>query len=207
MKLKVLLINGSPHQNGCTYTALNEVTKTLNECGIETEIVWIGNKSIHGCIACGGCSKTGRCVFDDGVNEISDKMAECDGLIVGTPVYYASPNGALYCLLDRLFGICPSLSHKPAAAVASARRAGTTAAIDGLNKYFTIRNMPVVSSSYWNMVHGSKPEDVLKDEEGLQTMRNLGRNMAWLIKCINAGKENGINIPQTESGIRTNFIR
>lgn len=205
--MKALLINGSPHKSGCTFTALNEAAKTLNENGIDTEIVWIGNGAIHGCIACGGCAKTGRCVFDDGVNEISDKMAECDALIVGSPVYYASPNGSVYSLLDRLFGICPHLAHKPAAAIASARRAGTTATLDGINKYFTIKQMPVVSSSYWNMVHGSKPEDVLQDEEGLQTIRNLARNMAWLIKCIDAGKKAGIYIPENESGKRTNFIR
>ncbi len=205
--MKVLLINGSPHENGCTYTALSEVSASLNENGVDTEIVWIGNKSIHGCIACGGCAKTGRCVFDDGVNEISDKMADCDGLVVGTPVYYASPNGALYSLLDRLFGICPSLAHKPAAAVASARRGGTTAAIDGLNKYFTIRQMPVVASTYWNNVHGNTPEEVKKDLEGMQTMRNLGKNMAWLIKCIDAGQKAGIEIPAAETGAKTNFIR
>lgn len=205
--MKVLLINGSPHENGCTYTALSEVSASLNENGVDTEIVWIGNKSIHGCIACGGCAKTGRCVFDDGVNEISDKMADCDGLVVGTPVYYASPNGALYSLLDRLFGICPSLAHKPAAAVASARRGGTTSAIDGLNKYFTIRQMPVVASTYWNNVHGNTPEEVKKDLEGMQTMRNLGKNMAWLIKCIDAGQKAGIEIPAAETGAKTNFIR
>lgn len=205
--MKVLLINGSPHKNGCTYTALSEAAASLNENGIETEIFWIGNKAIHGCIACGGCKDTGRCVFDDGVNDVSDKMAECDGLIVGTPVYYASPNGSLYSLLDRLFGICPSLAHKPAAAVASARRGGTTAAIDGINKYFTIRQMPVVSSTYWNNVHGNTPEEVKQDKEGLQTMRNLGKNMAWLIKCIDAGKKAGIDIPVAESSEKTNFIR
>lgn len=205
--MKALLINGSPHKSGCTATALNEVAKTLNENGIDTEIVWIGNDCVHGCIACGGCSQSGRCVFDDGVNEISDKMENSDALIVGSPVYYASANGSLFSLLDRLFGICPNLSHKPAAAVVSARRGGTTAAIDAINKYFTIRQMPVVSSTYWNMVHGSKPEDVMQDEEGLQTMRNLGRNMAWLIKCIDAGKKSGINIPEVETAAKTNFIR
>ncbi len=205
--MKVLLINGSPHKNGCTYTALSEAAASLNENGIETEIFWIGNKAIHGCIACGGCKDTGRCVFDDGVNDVSDKMAECDGLIIGTPVYYASPNGSLYSLLDRLFGICPSLAHKPSAAVASARRGGTTAAIDGINKYFTIRQMPVVSSTYWNTVHGNTPEEVKQDKEGLQTMRNLGKNMAWLIKCIDAGKKAGIDIPVAESSEKTNFIR
>ena len=205
--MKVLLINGSPHKNGCTNRALCEVEKELNTNGIDTEILWIGTGSIHGCIACGSCSVTKKCVFDDGVNEISEKMAECDGLVVGSPVYYSSANGSLYSLLDRLFGICPDLAHKPAAAVVSARRGGTSSALDSINKYFTIRQMPVVSSTYWNMVHGSTPEDVEKDEEGLQTMRNLGRNMAWLIKCINAGKDAGIEIPDAETGKRTNFIR
>lgn len=205
--MKVLLVNGSPHKNGCTYTALSEVAKSLNDNGVDTEIYWIGKDAIHGCTACGACGKLGKCVYDDCANEVSAKMAECDGLVIGTPVYYASPNGSLYSMLDRLFGICPSLAHKPAAAVASARRAGTTASLDGLNKYFMIRQMPVVSSTYWNMVHGSSPEDVLKDEEGLQIMRNLGKNMAWLIKCIEAGKNAGIEIPTAESGKRTNFIR
>lgn len=205
--MKVLLINGSPHKNGCTNRALTEVAASLNSNGIETEIVWIGNKGIHGCIDCRSCKTTRRCAFDDGVNEISDKMAECDGLIVGSPVYYASPNGSLYSLLDRLFGICPSLLHKPAAAVVSARRGGTTAALDGLNKYFMIRQMPVVSSTYWNMVHGNSPEEVEQDKEGLQSMRNLGKNMAWLIKCIEAGKAAGIPVPTADSGEKTNFIR
>ena len=205
--MKVLLINGSPHKNGCTNRALSEVSETLNNEGIQTEIIWIGNKAHHGCIACGGCANTKKCVFDDGVNEISEKMAECDGLVIGTPVYYASPNGSLLAMLDRLFGICPHLAHKPAAAIASARRGGTTASIDALNKYFTIRQMPVVASTYWNMVHGSKPEDVEKDSEGLQTMRNIGKNMAWLIKCIKAGADNGINLPVADSGERTNFIK
>ena len=205
--MKVLLINGSPHKNGCTNRALSEVAGELEKIGIETEILWIGTNSGHGCIACGGCSDTGKCVFDDCVNELSEKMAECDGLVIGSPVYYASPNGALLGILDRLFGICPHLLHKPGAAVTSARRGGTTASLDVLNKYFTIRQMPVVSSTYWNMVHGSCAEDVEKDTEGLQTMRNIGRNMAWLIKCIDAGKKNGIEIPTADSGEKTSFIR
>lgn len=205
--MKVLLINGSPHKNGCTNRALLEVSSALHSNEIDTEIVWIGNGSIHGCIDCRACKTTHRCAFDDGVNEISAKVAECDGLIVGSPVYYASPNGSVYSLLDRLFGICPKLAHKPAAAVVSARRGGTTAALDGLNKYFMIRQMPVVSSTYWNMVHGNSPEEVEQDAEGLQSMRNLGKNMAWLLKCIEAGKSLGINAPTPDSGERTNFIR
>ncbi len=206
--MKVLLINGSPHQKGCTYTALSEVAKTLTECEIETEIVQIGNRAIRGCIGCGGCAGKGRCVFDDdAVNEIIAKMENADGLIIGSPVYFASPNGNLMSLLDRLFYAGTCFAHKPAAAVVSARRAGTTVTLDDLNKYFMIRQMPVVSSTYWNMVHGSCPEDVLKDEEGLQTMRNLGRNMAWLLKCIENGRQNGIQMPTSENGNRTNFIR
>lgn len=204
--MKVLLINGSPHKNGCTNRALCEVAEELKRNGVETEIFWIGIDAVHGCVVCGGCSKTGKCVFDDCVNVLSEKMAECDGLVIGSPVYYASPNGTLLAILDRLFGVCPHLLHKPAAAVASARRAGTTATLDALNKYFTIRQMPVVASTYWNMVHGSQAEDVENDFEGLQTMRNIGKNMAWLIKCINAGKEAGVETPIADSGKRTNFI-
>lgn len=207
--MKVLLINGSPREKGCTFTALSEVAKTLEECGIETEIAQIGNKAIRGCIGCGGCAGKGRCVFDDDVtNAMIAKLKDADGLIVGSPVYYSSPNGNLISMLDRLFYAGGDfLVHKPAAAVASARRAGTSATLDDLQKYFTIKQMPVVSSTYWNMVHGSCPEDVLKDEEGLQTMRNLGRNMAWLLKCIENGKNNDIIPPEAENGSKTNFIR
>lgn len=205
--MKVLLINGSPHENGCTNRALLEVAGELNKNGVDTEIFWIGKDAVHGCVVCGGCGKTGKCVFDDCVNILSERMAECDGLVIGSPVYYASPNGQLLAILDRLFGICPHLAHKPAAAVVSARRAGTTATFDALNKYFTIRQMPVVSSTYWNMVHGANPDDVEKDAEGLQTMRNIGKNLAWLIKCIELGKDNGVDVPTADSGARTNFIR
>ncbi len=207
--MKVLLINGSPRAKGCTFTALSEVAKTLEECGIETEIAQIGNQAIRGCIGCGGCAGKGHCVFDDDVtNEMIAKIKEADGLVIGSPVYYSSPNGNLISMLDRLFYAGGDfLVHKPAAAVASARGAGTSATLDDLQKYFTIKQMPIVSSTYWNMVHGSCPEDVLKDEEGLQTMRNLGRNMAWLLKCIENGKNNDILPPEAENGSKTNFIR
>ena len=207
--MKVLLINGSPRVKGCTFTALSEVAKALEENGIETEIAQIGNKAIRGCIGCGGCAGKGRCVFDDDVtNEMIAKVEEADGIVIGSPVYYSSPNGNLISMLDRLFYAAGEyFVHKPAAAVASARRAGTSATLDDLQKYFTIKQMPIVSSTYWNMVHGSCPEDVLKDEEGLQTMRNLGRNMAWLLKCIENGKNNDILPPEAETGSKTNFIR
>ena len=206
--MKVLLINGSPNEKGCTYTALSEVAATLNENGVETEIASIGKRPIRGCIGCGGCTGKRRCVFgDDIVNSMIEKMEQADGLIIGSPVYFASPNGNLMSMLDRFFYAGGCFAHKPAAAVASARRAGTTVTLDDLNKYFGIRQMPVVSSTYWNMVHGSKPEDVKKDEEGLQTMRNLGKNMAWLLKCIATGKENGVEPPMSENTNRTNFIR
>lgn len=207
--MKVLLLNGSPHPHGCTFTALSEVAKTLEENGVETEILQIGAKPVRGCIACGGCAGKGRCAFgDDIVNTLIEKMEQADGFIVGSPVYYASANGAVECILDRAFYAGgKAFVHKPAAAVASARRAGTTATLDELTKYFTISQMPVVSSTYWPMVHGNKPEDVAKDEEGLQVMRNLGRNMAWLLKCIEAGKQAGVQIPEAERQYRTNFIR
>jgi len=206
--MKVLLINGSPHRKGCTYTALNEVAKSLNEEGIETEIFHIGIESIRGCIACGQCKSTFRCVFKDGVNVAIEKMEECDGLIVGSPVYYASANGTLISFLDRMFyAAAKRMVYKPAAAVVSARRAGTTASFDQLNKYFMINNMPVVSSQYWNMVHGNNSEEVLRDEEGLQIMRRLGKNMAWLLKCIENGKEKGIVPSEAEAKKVTNFIR
>ena len=206
--MKVLLLNGSPHARGCTYTALSEVAGQLNQNGVETEIVQIGAGPVHGCIACGKCRETGSCVFDDIVNEILKKMEDADGLVVGTPVYYASPNGSLIALLDRLFYAGKTqFAYKPAAAVASARRAGTTAALDVVNKYFTISQMPVVSSQYWNMVHGNTPEQVRQDQEGLQIMRTLGNNMAWLLRCIEAGKAAGVEPVKETPRIATNFIR
>ena len=181
--MKVLLINGSPHEHGCTNRALEEVAASLKANGVDSEIFWIGKGAIHGCIACGQCGgSSNHCVFDDTVND------------------------ALSAFLDRMFYAGACFHHKPAAAVTSARRAGTTATLDIIQKYFTISQMPVVSSQYWNMVHGSCPEDVEKDLEGLQTMRTLGKNMAWMLKCIEAGKKAGISIPETEAKIKTNFI-
>lgn len=210
--MKVLLVNGSPHDKGCTYTALTEVAKTLNAEGIETEIFQIGVKPISGCIACKSCAKTGRCVFNDCVNDFLDIAGDADGFIFGSPVHYAAAGGSITSFLDRTFyaDLCSgkqSFYLKPAAAVVSARRAGTTATFDQLNKYFTLSEMPVISSRYWNMVHGSTAEDVKKDLEGLQIMRILGRNMAWFLKCKDAGVKAGIPFPGREENIFTNFIR
>lgn len=204
--MKVLLINGSPHENGCTYTALSEVASVLNSQGIETQIYHIGTKPVRGCIACGACSKLSRCAFDDDpANEILALMREADGIIIGFPVYYAGPNGALCALLDRAFYASKkTLQFKPAAAVVSARRSGTTATFDRLNKYFTINRMPIVSSQYWNGVHGFNPDDVRQDEEGLQTMRTLGYNMAWMLKSIANGNQ---PLPAIEPRKSTNFIK
>ncbi len=203
--MKVLLINGSPRKNGCTARALKEVSETLISEGIETEIISIGADPVRGCTVCRGCSTKGKCVFDDIVNEIAPKFEAADGIVVGTPVYYAGSNGSVLSLLDRLFYSTrfPKLM-KVGAAVVSSRRAGGTSAFDEINKYFTIANMPIVSSSYWNEVHGSTAEDVEKDKEGLQTMRNLARNMAFLIKSIALGKEQ-LGLPTVERGNVTNF--
>ena len=211
--MKVLLVNGGPHKEGCVYTALSEVAKTLNEEGIETEIFWVGNKPIAGCIACKSCAKNGKCVFDDTVNEFVEKAKDADGFIFGSPVHYAAATGAITSFMDRVFysasqaGKEDRFLFKPAAAVISARRAGTTATYDQLNKYFGINQMPIISSRYWNMVHGSTPDDVRKDEEGMQIMRILGRNMAYYLKCIEAGKEKGIELPKQEKINFTSFIR
>ena len=205
--MKALLINGSPHANGCTFTALSIVEEELQKNGIETEIVHIGNKDIRGCIACGKCAELGRCVFNDMVNEVAPKFEQADGLVVGSPVYYAGPNGTLTNLLDRLFFSTPfDKRMKVGAAVVSARRGGTTAAFDRLNKYFTISEMPIASSRYWNMVHGHTPEDVMQDEEGVQIMRILGRNMAFLMRAIAAERERN-GLPEKEVTRYTNFIR
>ena len=206
--MKVLLINGSPHDNGCTYTALSEVARTLEENGVETKILSIGKADIRGCTACGKCRDIGKCVFDDMVNRIAAEAWEADGFVFGSPVYYASPNGSLYALMDRLFfSASAALRRKPAAAVVSARRAGTTTALHDIENYFTINEMPIVASSYWNMVHGASAADVAEDREGLQVMRNLGRNMAWLLQCIEAGKKAGVPAPKNQYTERTNFVR
>ena len=204
--MKVLLINGSPHREGNTFLALSEVAGALEAEGVLTEIVSIGNKAVQGCIACNKCYELGRCVFkDDLYNEIREKLQSADGIIIGSPVYYAGPNGSLCALLDRLFYSCSDLlEYKPAASVAVCRRGGASAAFDRLNKYFTILNMPVVSSRYWNSVHGRLPGEAVQDAEGLQVMRTLGRNMAWLLRSIH---QSGISRPEAEPPVMTNFIR
>ena len=202
---KVLLLNGSPHVNGCTAAALQEMIEVLQTEGIETELVQVGKQAIRGCVACRSCAKTGKCVFDDLVNETAPKFEEADGLIVGSPVYYSSPNGTILSFMDRLFFSTPFSKHmKVGAAVVSCRRGGNTASFDVLNKYFTISGMPVVSSTYWNQVHGHSAEDVKKDLEGLQTMRNLARNMAFMIRAFEAEKARS-GLPLVEREFFTSF--
>ena len=210
--MKVLLVNGSPHEKGCTYTALMEVAGVLENEGIGAEVFWIGNKPLSGCIDCRACMERKKCIFDDKVNEVLAVAQSVDGFIFGSPVHYAAASGAMTSFMDRLFFADllsgrQSFALKPAAAVVSARRAGTTATFDQLNKYFTISQMPIISSRYWNMVHGATPEDVQKDLEGLQTMRVLARNMAWFLKCKDAGLKAGVPVPVQEENIYTNFIR
>ena len=207
--MKVLLVNGSPNKKGCTYTALSEVEKELNKQDIETEIFYIGKKPIRGCTACAKCLELGKCVFDDdAVNVALDKADKSDGFVFGSPVHYAGPSGFIKSFLDRCFFSGSNFfAYKLGAAIVSCRRGGATAAFEQLNKYFTINNMPVVSSQYWNMVHGNTPEEVLQDLEGMQTMRTLGRNMAWLLKSIAAGKKAGVALPENEERVWTNFIR
>ncbi len=208
-KMKVLMINGSAHEEGCTYTALSEISKVLKEEGIESEIIQLGANAYRDCVGCGGCRKLGHCVFtDDIVNELVEKAKSADGFVFGTPVYYAHPSGRLLSVLNRAFySGGAAFAYKPGAAIASARRAGTIASIDVINKYFTINNMPIISSTYWNEVHGNTPAEVKQDIEGLQTMRNLGKNMAWALKLIEEGKKLGLQNPELEKGARTNFIR
>lgn len=206
--MKVLLLNGSPHEKGCTYTALSEVAGALEAAGVETEIFWLGKEAISGCRGCGACGKLGKCVLDDVVNAALEKARAADGLVVGSPVHYAAASGQITSALDRLFYASGgAMRLKPGAAVVSARRAGTTAALDQLNKYFTINQMPVVSSRYWSMVHGNTPEEVRQDAEGMLVMRTLGRNMAWLLKSIQMAREAGLEPPEQEPPVKTNFIR
>ncbi len=211
--MKVLLVNGSPHPKGCTHTALEEVASALNENGIETEIFWIQNKPIGGCIACGRCADLHKCVFDDVVNVFIEKAREADGFVFGTPVHYAAASGNMTAFMDRAFYAGSRAEgpnrffFKPAAAICSARRGGTTATFDQLNKYMTIAQMPIVSSAYWNMVHGSNPEQVRQDEEGMQCMRTLGANMAYMIKAFAAARNEGLEPPTSETKVYTNFIR
>lgn len=207
--MKVLLINGSPRIHGCTYTALCEVAGALEKENIETEIFHIGSKPIRGCMACGACKNgSGKCAYnDDTVNIALEKAKEADAFVFGSPVHYAAPSGLITSFLDRFFYAGNCFEYKPGASIVSCRRGGATAAFEQLNKYFTIASMPVVSSQYWNMVHGNTPDEVKQDLEGIQTMRTLGKNMAWLLKCIQAGRDAGIQLPEKEPRARTNFIR
>lgn len=206
--MKVLLLNGSPHSKGCTYTALCEVGGVLQKHGIETELFQIGTRPVAECIACRKCKNGAPCIFDDGVNALAARLEEFDAVVVGAPVYYAGPSAQACAFLDRLFySAAGKLTGKPAAAVVSCRRGGASAAFDRLNKYFSINSMPIVTSQYWNQVHGNTAEEVLRDEEGLQTMRTLGENMAWLLRCIEAGKAAGVPAPSYEPKCHTNFIR
>lgn len=211
--MKVLLVNGSPHEKGCTYTALCELAKTLKEEGVDAEFFWIGSAPIPGCSSCGACTKTGRCILEDKVNEFTALAEECDGFVFASPVHFAGMSGAMKSFMDRVFYSVRRKENnpfilKPAAAVVSARRAGTTPVLDQINKYLLYSQMLVPGSRYWNMVHGNTPEEVLRDEEGLQTLRVLGRNIAWLLKLKEAGKNAGIALPKREAQrISTNFIR
>ena len=213
--MKVLMLNGGVREDGCTYTALAEIGKTLEKEGIDYEIFFIGNEPIRDCTGCRACGKEKKCVYTENgdiVNAFMEKAKEADGFVFGSPVYFAHPTGRILSFLDRAFysnygGTDDALAFKPGASIVSARRGGTTASFDVLNKYFTIKQMPIVSSTYWNMVHGNTPEEVLRDTEGIQTMRNIAHNMAWLLKSIEAGKKAGVPMPETQKGARTNFIK
>ena len=205
--MKVLLINGSPKVNGNTAYALGQMAGVFAELGIETETIQVGSQLIRGCQGCGACYKLGKCVIDDMVNETAAKLAEADGMVIGSPVYYASPNGTLISFLDRLFySNSADLRMKVGASIVCARRGGTTAAMDVLNKYFTISQMPVASSSYWNIIHGGKPGEAAQDAEGIRTMRNLAKNMAYMMKAFEAAKDT-VELPAPEPKAFTNFIR
>lgn len=207
--MKVLLVNGSPHKEGSTFVALREVETALNGEGIETSIVWLGTEPLAGCIACGYCGRNEKCFREDIVNDFAGMAKNADGFVFGTPVHYAGASGAITSFLDRLFYSAPSgtFRHKPAAVISAARRGGTTAAFEQLVKYPAIAQMPIISSNYWNMVHGLSAPDVAEDKEGLQTMRVLGKNMAYFLRCIDAGKKAGITAPEQEKKEITNFIR
>ena len=206
--MQVLLVNGSPHAKGCTFTALSEIAAELEKQGIGSQIFQLGTQPIAGCIGCGACRKTGRCFRDDKVNEALALVPEFDGFVFGSPVYYASASGQLESFLDRLFFSGSSLfANKPGAAVVSCRRGGASAAFEQINKYFGMNNMPVVTSIYWNQVHGNTPDEVRQDAEGLQTMRQLARNMAWMLRCFEAAKGAGERPPEKEPVTRTNFMR
>ncbi|MDR1713317.1 MAG: flavodoxin family protein [Coriobacteriales bacterium] len=208
--MKALLINGSPNERRCTFTALEQVAKGLEENGVEAEIRWLGREAVRPCLGCGACGETQRCVFgdEDGVNDLIDSIAAADALVIGSPVYYAGINGSLKAALDRAFFAAGSrFAFKPGGTVVSARRAGTTAALEQLNKYFTISQMPIVGSLYWPMVHGTSADEVLQDAEGVLVAYQLGANTAWLLKCIAAGREAGFEPTQPEQRARTNFIR
>lgn len=210
--MKVLLVNGSPHEKGCTNIALTIVGETLEQEGIQTEIFWIENKPLTGCTGCGYCAKKGKCRYEDRVNEFLDMAGDYDGFVFGVPVHFASAAASMSAFMDRSFFVdhCADrkiFELKPGAVVVSARRAGTTATLDQMNKYLLYAQMPVVSSRYWNMVHGQTPDQVLEDREGVQIMQVLGKNMAWLLKCIEAGKQEGVSRPKEEKRINTNYIR
>ncbi len=206
--MKVLLVNGSPHEKGATYTGLREVADTLESNGVGTEIMWLGVEPLAGCIGCNVCLKTGKCFRNDKVNEFLDVIDDYDGFVFGSAVHFAASSGALSSFMDRVFyGRGARFAHKPAAAVVSCRRGGASAAFDEINKYFTISHMPIVSSQYWNQIHGNNADEAKQDLEGMQTMRSLGKNMAYLLKCIEAGNNAGIEKPEIEPKIKTNFIR
>lgn len=206
--MKVILVNGSPKEKGCTNRALEEVASALNQNGVETEIFHIGTDPLAGCTGCGACAKTGKCIYDDAVNRFTEKAETADGFVFGSPVHYAAASGALTSFLDRAFySAGGKMRGKLGAVIVSCRRGGASATFDQLNKYFTINSMPIVSSQYWNQVHGNTPAEVEQDLEGLQTMRTLGKNMAWLLKCVELGKQAGVTIPEQEEKIKTNYIR
>ncbi len=206
--MKVLMINGSPNKNGCTYTALSTIEKRLEELGVQSEILHIGKRPIQGCTACKVCKKTGECIFKDIVTETQARMGEFDAVIVGSPVYYSAPAGSLIAFLNRFFYSMPiRLAGKLGASVVSCRRGGASATFEQLNQYFTIASMPLVGSQYWNSVHGNAAEEVLQDLEGLQTMETLAENMAWLLKSVEAGRKAGVELPEAKEVIRTSFIR